>query len=167
MRLFIAVMLTEQCREALTDTLEMIKKNGISGRFVPEETLHITLAFIGEYGSPEPVISALSRISFHPFEIGLNGTGMFGDTFWAGTKDNGELRTLADRIRQELSATEIPYDRKDFVPHITLVRRMKGTLKELPVPDCRMTVSRISLIRSDLSSGTPRYIEIASFGNDD
>ncbi|MDO5121260.1 MAG: RNA 2',3'-cyclic phosphodiesterase [Erysipelotrichaceae bacterium] len=165
MRLFIAVMVSGECRNTLTNTLELMKQNGITGRFVPEENLHITLAFIGEYGSPEPVIDALSRISFQPFEIELSGTGMFGDTLWAGVKDHDKLRVLADQIRQELSSAGIPYDRKDFVPHITLVRRMKGSVKEYSVQPCHMTVGRISLMNSDLSSGSPHYSEISSFGN--
>ncbi len=167
MRLFIAIMLTGQCRKALTDTLEQMKQDGITGRFVPEENMHITLAFIGETGSPEPVINALRRISFHSFEIGLNGTGRFGDTLWAGVKENDKLTALAEQVRQELSSTGISYDRKAFVPHITLVRRMKGSMKDHSVPDCYMTVSRISLMNSDLSSGSPHYIEISSFGNVD
>ncbi|MBQ1531360.1 MAG: RNA 2',3'-cyclic phosphodiesterase [Solobacterium sp.] len=167
MRLFIAVMITGQCRNALADTLELMKQNGITGRFVPEENLHITLAFIGEYGSPEPVIDALHRITFYPFEIELNGTGMFGDTLWAGVKDHDNLKILADQVRQELASAGIPFDQKDFVPHITLVRRMKGLMKEHPVPSYHMTVSRISLMNSDLSSGSPHYSEISSFGNVD
>ncbi len=164
MRLFIAIMADGQFRKAVTDTLEQMKQDGISSRFVPEENLHITLAFIGE-SDAEPVINALSRISFRPFEIRLNGTGMFGDTFWAGVKDNDRLKALADQVRQELSAAGIPYDGKDFIPHITLIRRMKGSGKTYSVQDCRMTVSSISLMHSDLSSGRPHYIEIASFGN--
>ena len=167
MRLFIAIMLTGQCRRALADTLEQMKQDGITGRCVPEENLHITLAFIGKTGSPEPVINALRRISFHPFEIRLNGTGMFGDTLWAGVKENDKLTALAEQVRQELSASGVSYDRKDFVPHITLVRRMKGSMKECYVPDCHMTVSRISLMNSDLSSGNPLYLEVSSFGNVD
>ena len=167
MRLFAAIMITSQCHEALAGTLEVMKQSGISGRFVPAKNLHITLAFIGTQESAEPVIDALRSISFRPFEISLSTTGMFGDTFWAGTEDCEELEALAEQVRQKLSDAGIPYDTKDFVPHITLVRRMKGSAEELTLPHSSMTVSSISLMNSEPGSGSPVYKEIASFRNTD
>ena len=55
MRLFIAVNLSPEMKNALTDAQRMMYDRGVRGRFTPEENLHLTLAFIGEYPSADAV----------------------------------------------------------------------------------------------------------------
>ena len=51
MRLFIAILFEENIINALTHFQDNLKAKGVKGNFSRRENLHITLAFIGEYGN--------------------------------------------------------------------------------------------------------------------
>ena len=55
MRLFIAITLSKEMKNALITYMHQLKKQGVEGRYVPAQNLHMTLAFIGEYGDPDKV----------------------------------------------------------------------------------------------------------------
>ena len=69
MRLFLSIQLNDAFRAALTDTQRQMRRSGMEGNFAPVENLHLTLAFIGEYGEPETVADVLRGVSFHPFPL--------------------------------------------------------------------------------------------------
>ena len=153
MRLFLAIQFQDNMKEALLELQSQWRKIGVRGHFVPAENLHLTLAFIGEYGNPDTVLDAISSVSFSPFTIQLDGAGNFYDTYWAGVTPNNELTHCVRRLRRALAENNIPFDRKNFVPHITLVRKgdcpigLEAMLKNLP--SASMNVSELSLMRSD------------------
>ncbi len=63
MRLFIAIEFTEKLKKELLWFQKELRTNGMSGRFVPPENFHLTLAFIGEYHDPELVLEAMEMES--------------------------------------------------------------------------------------------------------
>ena len=146
-------------REALIDAQNDMYENGVRGNFSPEENLHLTLAFIGEYPDSEDVLSALSGIEIRPFTITLDRCGSFGDLWWAGTEHSSALEAIVRRVRRALAENGIPFDRKRFSPHITLIRRAEnGSPAEIrPVS---MTVDHISLMRSDRGKQGMIYTEV-------
>ena len=79
MRLFIAIPMDETMAKALLQTQEIFRMQGIKGNYTPRENMHLTLAFIGEYGDPDEVMDALENVSFRSFRIRLNQIGTFGD----------------------------------------------------------------------------------------
>ena len=80
MRLFVAVKFSPEIEKSLTDLQDKMKENHITGNYTNCQNLHLTLAFIGEYNSPNKVMKALSKVEFEPFEISLGETiGNFGD----------------------------------------------------------------------------------------
>ena len=78
MRLFIAIQFEENILDALTDFQADLKSHGVTGNYTKRENLHITLAFIGEYGNPDEVLDAMEQVDFKPIEISLDGVGSFG-----------------------------------------------------------------------------------------
>ena len=163
MRLFIAIPLSDRIRASLADYQEMLRSAGITGNWSPTENLHVTLAFVGEYGDPDVVIDAVSTVSFECFDLCVSGTGSFSDTLWAGIEKNEALEKLVRRIRKSLVAAGIPFDRKKFRPHITLARRssLPADLSSLPSPDLSvMTVDSFSLFRSDRGKRGMIYTEL-------
>ena len=84
MRLFIAIQFEEKILDALNDFQDDLKEKGVTGNYTRRENLHITLAFIGEYGNPHDVLEAMEQVGFGPFDIALDGVGSFGDLFWVG-----------------------------------------------------------------------------------
>ena len=162
MRLFIAVRFTDEVKKALLGTMHDLKQKGIKGNYTAGANLHLTLAFIGETRDKEEVIKAMDRISFTPFKLSVRELGTFGDILWAGVKGNQGLKGIAKDVRAQLDASGIPYDRKEFVPH---VRRMGGTLpKGFPGPKADMMVSAISLMKSENKNGKTVYTEIYKVG---
>jgi len=165
MRLFIAIELNDEMKDAFEDIQDAMWDAGMDGRFTSRENLHLTLAFIGEYGDADRVREVVEGIKVRPFRISPDGIGAFGDLWWAGIKVAASsggaepLIGLAKRVRRALSDADIPFDRKSFTPHITLVRRAENAGRDEVaeavaevmerVKGTEMTVSSISLMRSD------------------
>ena len=162
MRLFVAIQLSDDLKDALTAAQDEMYDRGVRGRFTSEENLHITLAFIGEYPDAEPVLDALSAVTFAPFGIALEGMGCFGDLWWAGLGQSVPLETLARRVRRTLAEAGIPFDRKRFSPHVTLIRKASGKLPGIQVPPVSMTVDTVSLMLSERGKNGMIYTELGT-----
>ena len=163
MRLFVAIQLTDEMKKSITGTLHALKQAGVKGNYVPLPNLHLTLAFIGETDDPGAVKEALKDISWKPFRLSLSEMGNFGDLLWVGMKGNQGLSAAAKAVRDALDAAGIPYDRKKFNPHITVVRKAIGSWKQVPAPRGEMMVKKISLMKSTFQDGKPVYSEVCSF----
>ena len=162
MRLFIAILLSEEMKKSLLGTLHDMKAQGVKGGFSPAANLHVTLAFIGETDRVEDVKKALASVSAKAFRISLAEPGMFGDTCYAGIKGNQGISGAAKAVRDALDEAGIGYDKKKFVPHITLVRKMTPNRKPYVTPKGEMMVKKISLMKSVMKDGKHVYTEIAS-----
>ena len=149
-------------KDALISVQNEMYDRGVRGNYTKEENLHLTLAFIGEYPHWQPVMNALEAVSFTPFELELHGYGSFGDLWWAGIKDSEPLTAVVRRIRRALSEYKIPFDRKRFSPHITLIRRANGQMPGIEIQKAAMIVDSISLMRSDRGRNGMIYTEICS-----
>ena len=155
MRLFVAIRLSPEMRDALADLQAQMRAQRVAGNYTPDENLHLTLAFIGDYPDPEDV----PLPDFTLFEISLSGYGCFGDLWWAGIEQSPPLEACVRRLRRALSDAGIPFDKKRFSPHITLARRAQGH-PALTVPEVSMRVDRLSLMRSERGKNGMIYTEI-------
>lgn len=163
MRTFIAINFNEEMKNSLLYIQEQLRQNNVHGNYTKPENLHLTLAFIGEYGDPDYILDTLGRVSFKPFEIRLNRLGSFGRLWWAGISAPEQLPGCASQIRHYLADAGIPFDRKRFSPHITVIREPdKTALPGIVIPDTAMTVDRISLMRSDKGKHGMIYTEVGS-----
>ena len=164
MRIFIALQFEETFRQALLDIQRALKSCGIKGNYTKPENLHLTLAFIGEYGNPQNILDALDDIVFDPFELSLNGIGRFETILWAGLSASEQLSQNVKRIRRALAEQGIPFDRKKFMPHITLIRQYyltRGTeFPDIVIPYPRTKISDFSVMRSERGKNGMIYTEI-------
>ena len=160
MRLFIAIQLSDAMKDTLTAVQEKMYAYGVRGNFTPRENMHLTLAFIGEYPDKEQVLDALSSVSFSSFSIALKGMGCFRDLWWAGMEESAPLTAVVRRIRRALAENEIPFDKKRFSPHITLIRKAAGTMPGIQIDTVSMPVKSISLMRSDRGKRGMIYTEV-------
>lgn len=160
MRLFIAINLSSQIKDELINALNVMYDHGVRGNFTSEENMHLTLAFIGDYPDPQPVLDALSDVEFTPFDISLDGIGSFGDLWWAGITESVPLESVARRVRRALAEHDIPFDKKRFSPHITLIRKATNNMPGVQVHPIGMTVEEISLMRSDRGRSGMIYTEV-------
>lgn len=162
MRLFLAIELSAELKRALVEAQKAMVGRGVRGSYTSAENLHLTLAFIGDYPDADRVLDALEELRFAPFVLTLEGVGCFGDLWWAGLKDSAPLVALARRVRRALAESEIPFDRKCFSPHITLIRRASREASGLRIAPASMTVESISLMRSDRGKGGMIYTRLGT-----
>ncbi|MBR2087473.1 MAG: RNA 2',3'-cyclic phosphodiesterase [Oscillospiraceae bacterium] len=167
MRLFIAIQFDPHFKTALTAAQDSLHRGGYRGNFTDVRNLHLTLAFIGEYSDPDRVLDAMEQVQFAPFPIRLSGyIGNFNDLLWAGTEPSPKLDKLVKQLRHALAAEQIPFDRKKFNPHITLLRKAQISRENLfrfsdvKVDQAELTVRCISLMRSDFGKHGAVYTEI-------
>ena len=169
MRMFIAIQLNDYMKDVLQAMQDYMRSRGVKGNYTKRENLHLTLAFIGEFDDPGVVLEAIGRAKLRPFEIALSGTGSFRSLWWAGIDGGMALQSFARRLQRELDAAGIPYDRKKFSPHITLIRKPEclGSDSEQEIlaalndtKEVKMTVNHASLMRSYRGEHGMIYTEI-------
>ena len=151
MRLFLAILPDNGIKDELCFVQKRLRMQGVKGDFTPRENMHLTLAFIGEYADPGFVSEILGEVTFEPMRLVIDGFGCFDDSFWIGVKEDRGLETNVKRIRKALADNGIPFDKKKFMPHMTIARRIeyeKGFPTDAPFP-AGMDANVISLMRSD------------------
>ena len=172
MRLFIAVQLDDEIKSAVISAQEKLRQNKVGGHYTDVQKLHLTLAFIGEYGNTDYVLESMEQVHFEPFQLRLSGhIGSFGDLLWAGLEQNDDLEKLTRQLRHSLAEHHIPFDKKKFNPHITVLRNAQisshADIFSLNVDKAVMTVSEVSLMRSERGKHGMIYTEIGSIVSDE
>lgn len=169
MRLFIAVQMNDSIRNVLTAVQDSLRQNKVRGYYTDVQNLHLTLAFIGEYGNADYVLEAMEQVHFEDFQLSLDGNiGSFYDLLWAGLEQNQYLENLTRQLRHSLADYRIPFDKKKFNPHITILRKAEFAqdghfnISSLNIGKAEMTVSEISLIRSERGKHGMIYTEMGS-----
>ena len=166
MRLFLAIPADAKLRAALCGIQDELRRRGVRGNYSHPENLHLTLAFIGEYPDPDAVLEAIAPLRFAPFRLELCRLGAFEGTWWAGLAESESLTALAAQLRRLLASAGIPYDRKRFKPHITLIRQPSCTrdpeLGTVPVPRAATRAERVSLMLSTRGKHGVIYSELGA-----
>ena len=160
MRLFVAVRLSDELKSTITDTMHQLKKQGVKGNYIPAQNLHLTLAFIGEVEDVRPVREVLQSLKVRSFRLSFSDMGTFGDLLWIGLRGNQGLSAVVKDVRAALDGAGIDYDRKKFVPHITIIRRMTGRWQSVSCPKGEMMVKSISLMKSEVKNGKRVYTDV-------
>lgn len=164
MRLFLAIRFSDEFKTAIGSTITDLKGQGVSGNFTRPENLHLTLAFIGESTQVREISKAVKEIDFTPYFVELGGGGHFRDLYWIGLKNSPKLTSYVRRLRTALDEAGIDFDHKKFRPHITVVRRARADAPiVLKVPEAKMKVTRVSLMKSERIRGKLTYTEVAGF----
>ncbi|MCX8115386.1 MAG: RNA 2',3'-cyclic phosphodiesterase [Burkholderiaceae bacterium] len=165
MRCFVALSPDDAARERLAAGVREQQRRFPRARAMCAENLHLTLAFIGELDAARAaeVTSALDALPFESFVWTLDAVGAFdrARVLWAAGPDCEPLSQLAQRVRSVLDALRVPYDRKPFVAHVTLLRdltRSDAQRAAAPiVPPIAWRAGRPQLLCSVHSEGRLRY----------
>ena len=164
MRLFIAICFDENMLDSLVEIQDDLMRSGVKGNYTPRENLHMTLAFIGDYDDPEQIVEVMQKVPLRSFSVKLSGFRPFRDMFFAELEENENLRDYVKRLRTALLDEEIPFDRKKFLPHVTLIRKADCTKGKSFLPEFQggdsMKVNGISLMKSERGRHGMVYTEI-------
>jgi 2'-5' RNA ligase len=165
MRAFLALAIPDDTAAALVRL-----QGGLGfGRPVPEDNLHLTLAFLDD--APEAALAdlhdLLSALRCPPVAIRFTGLDTFTEQdrglIFAAVERSDALQALHDRVAGLCRAAGLDLPRRRFRPHVTLARanrRPEGRARDRlaaalgPVPDLPgFTARALTLYRSTL---TPR-----------
>ncbi|MBR2682422.1 MAG: RNA 2',3'-cyclic phosphodiesterase [Atopobiaceae bacterium] len=169
MRLFVAAELPEELLDALAETSAALRDT-VRGRYVAPDSLHVTLAFLGEVEGarlPEAEDALVRACDGHEaFEVTLGELGSFGRprsaTLWQAINGGEALPSLAADVRTALDDAGFSYDAKPFRAHITLMRAAMLSDAVLPMPFmARGIMDTVTLFKSDLSGPRPVYTPLA------
>ena len=174
MRLFIAIALTKNMKEALSETVAELRGAARRGRYTRPENLHLTLVFIGESNRIEDILEVMEEAAdeafAEPVKLTLTDAGVFrgrgGDLHWIGVENTPALKSLAKALEVGLRAAGFEIEKRRFLPHITIAREV--VISNIPgdsaiiVRPASMVASCVTLMRSDRVDGGQVYTEIAS-----
>ena len=162
-RIFIAIRFDDEFKQKLVRLQNALKNRGVEGNYCPYGNLHMTLAFIGEkYDLPE-IRKAVNEVALEPFTITLDNLGMFptkAGVIWCGIKEQEQTTTLADRLRDSLTAHGVLYNTQRFVPHISLVQHPSRKVTDIEVPKVSIRIERIYVMKSERINGELIYSEV-------
>jgi len=134
-RLFVAVNLPPEERRRAWEAAQPLRAARLPVRWAAEETLHLTLKFLGEVDAERvgPIGEALTRAvrGLRPFTVGLGGVGAFPSlakprVVWVGIERHPALELLANDVERALMDLAFEPELKPFSPHLTLGRADRG-----------------------------------------
>jgi 2'-5' RNA ligase len=192
MRTFVALDLEPGIRSRIRAYIEAVEDFAPEARWAREESLHVTLKFIGERPGiqTEQIEAALGAVRAEPFQLQFKGAGFFptpkaARVFWVGIEAEDGLRRLGTLVEAALEDLGIPREARAFHPHLSLARaggasgqpawrkgdrpsrQFQGLQEYLerhsPPEFGEMTAREFFLYRSQLSREGSKYTKIARF----
>lgn len=166
MRCFIAAWPDDGTRARLSRLQADLAAAAPRARPMQPRNFHVTLAFIGELGDTAaqsllPHLAAL-RDSAPPWSMDTIDWFRRARVAWVGGAASAALDEVTARGRALLDAHGVPYDRKPFVPHVTLfrdVRAFDGARKLEPLP---WRTARVALYAASRDRDGPLYREVGA-----
>jgi 2'-5' RNA ligase len=133
-RLFIAVNIPAEERNAIYQATEPLRAAGFPLKHSEPETLHLTLKFLGQVRSDvaDAVGFSLKEAvrGVKAFDLGLGGFGAFPDlsqpsVVWLGVEKHPALELLANDVERAVSRHGFQPELRPFAPHVTIARAQK------------------------------------------
>ena len=132
------------------------------GRLMHRETLHVTLAFLGDVPAARmaDIEAAAAGIVAAPFTLELDRLGYWKHNriLWAGcTQVPAALTRLADSLAQDLRAAGFELETRPFAVHATLLRDAHCTAAVPPPAAIRWPLADFALVGSRRGPDGSRY----------
>lgn len=166
-RVFFALWPDEEVRASLALAARRMHRV-LHGRRTRDESLHLTLAFIGEIdiescerlrALPAEVLTSRFRLTLDRWDCWpRNGIG------WAGpTVIPVQLRDLSKNLEAWLRVSGFEAGRSKFTPHVTLLRDAQFAAMPGPLTPIEWRVEDLVLVRSELLPQGAHYKVVASW----
>jgi 2'-5' RNA ligase len=165
MRCFLAAWPDAAARERCRALTESLRPQVGHGRVMRAENLHLTLAFIGElpdeFGAR--VAAECRTLPRVECDWALTEIGFFARprVLWAGGELSVPLEAIAAGARALLDRLKIAYDRKPFVPHVTLLRDVRSFEGARAIdPPIPWPIGPVALYRTGRDETGARYFRV-------
>jgi RNA 2',3'-cyclic 3'-phosphodiesterase len=169
-RVFFALWPPPEVARQLSAVADAFAKSA-GGRATRQETIHLTLAFIGDVPLDRlpDLQRAARKVRAETFDLTLDQFGLWRHNriFWAGCSVlPPALAELSAALVAELLSAgfNVANARRSFTPHITLVRKVMAL--DAALPRCAPLAWRggkFVLVRSTLSADGSSYRTVAEF----
>ena len=169
-RVFFALWPPPEVARQLSAVADAFAKSA-GGRATRQETIHLTLAFIGDVPLERlpDLQRAARKVRAEAFDLTLDQFGLWRHNriFWAGCSVlPPALAELSAAHVAELQAAgfSVANAGRSFTPHVTLVRKVMAL--DAALPQCAPLAWRgekFVLVRSTLSAGGSSYQTLAEF----
>ncbi len=134
-RAFIAIAVPESVLKSCQEIMAQLKGLNLQGRFAKTDSIHLTLQFLGNI--EEDQIALIAQVleqagrEIAPFDLEVGRLGVFPQlanprVVWIGAEPVDELMTLQSKIQQGLEPLGFPREKRNFHPHLTLLRLKSG-----------------------------------------
>lgn len=142
---------------------------GCGGRRVPEENLHLTLAFLGsvEPDTRDCLIAQADRLQLPPFTLTLHQLGFWRRprVVWLGSEEEPpELIELVSGLRAAMRECGLEPERRSFSPHLTLLRKAHRAPRQREVGALEWPVERFVLAASETRPEGAHYRILREWG---
>jgi 2'-5' RNA ligase len=151
-RLFFAVWPAPGVQRALGEIAQRARRE-CGGRAVSPQKIHLTLVFLGDL--PRDRIAALgalaSTVRGHRFGLAVNRLEYWRHNriLWAGVRTCPKaLPALVAGVQDALAGLEIQFDRRPYVPHVTLLRNARRAPADDACPEVTWPVEDFALMES-------------------
>ncbi|MBS0325015.1 MAG: RNA 2',3'-cyclic phosphodiesterase [Proteobacteria bacterium] len=166
-RVFFAAALAPPLRDDISGLARRVARQ-CSGRPVPGDNLHLTLAFIGaiERSRLPAVLAAGSAVRAGATTIDLDRLGGFrrAAVAWVGpSAPVPALDALAADVLRTLGEANIGCDARAFHPHVTIARHCRAMPEAGPAGPWRWRIGEIVLFESPAGTGRSRYRALATW----
>jgi 2'-5' RNA ligase len=185
-RAFIAVCLDEATRAAVAAEIERLRPLSRAVAWVPSQNLHLTLKFLGDQsdGRLAEAVPGIEEVAAGcaPFALTLHGLGAFPGLerpriLWVGVAEGAlAIRALQSGVEEALERRQFTPEGRPWHPHLTIGRvfdprrwrrdtspaLMESIARAASMRFGTVEVSRVVLMRSDLSPSGARYSELNS-----
>ncbi len=149
-RLFFACWPEPTEREQIIARRHLIA--GASKRQVPDHNLHLTLLFLGDQPADRvgDICAAADMVRRSVFALKLDRFGWFSRArvVWLGGAANAPARNLVDDLTRAVRERDFVFDAREFLPHITLFRRVTQTPEFPDPPEMSWPIRGFSLVES-------------------
>jgi 2'-5' RNA ligase len=181
MRLFVAINLPAETRDAIYADAEPLRAATHGVRWVASRALHVTVKFLGEHDDRlvDAIREALGPIgAMHPsVSVTTTRVGAFPNfrrprVVWLAMTGEPAMRALAHDVERALVPLGIAAEARPFQAHLTLGRAKGeiaprdsaalGAAAERVRASHTFLVQAVDLMRSELGPGGSRYSIVAS-----
>lgn len=150
------------------DVIKNIKQHALKhffecqGKIVKQHNWHITLAYFGASDSTTQrcLEEQAEKISGQPFELELSTCGYWKrpKVAWlAPTKTPDALKQLTHELQAIIEPCGYKVESREFLPHITLVRKAKSQPVVSEINPINMKISKFCLVESNSSPNGVEY----------